>query len=365
MTESPRDAAAQRAYEERSWRELEAGHLPLRAQERLAAMVGDHAFTSDLSAAEHLAVRAVGFEPVGQVMGASVFQIGYTGGWDCGVSGPGGGGGFRMGGMGGMGGYNAGGVSGQGMAGGVFSGMGGGQGNAGYAGRGMYGQNLSCDTVTVTPWKRALQQAQQLAMGRLEQEARALGGDGVVAVRFTENNLPNGAVEFSVIGTAVRGPGDRRSSHLFTSALSGQDLVRLMRAGWMPIQLLFGIACMTRHDDLNTRLNQGSWSNVELTGYTQLAVDTRAEARMQLAREAARVGAEVAVLENTYERISEHECYLVQGGRDHVVRTTFVGTGLVRLTNQRATDDPSEGPLAILRLSDRPVRLTRNERHIS
>lgn len=355
MTDAP-DQAAQRAYEERSWRELEAGRLPLRAQERLAAMEADHAFTSDLTAAEHLAVRAAGFEPVGQVMGASVFQIGYTGGWDCGLTGGLGAmrtgpygmrtGPYGMRGMGG-GGFNTGGFSGRGMAGG-----------SGAAGVGTYGQYLTCNTVTVTPWQRALQQAQRLAMGRLEQEARALGGDGVVAVRFTENHLQNGAVEFVVIGTAVRAPGTTRAAHLFTSALRGQDMVRLLQAGWMPTRLLFGIACMTRHDDLATRWNQAGWSNVELAGYTQLVLDTRGEARLSLAREAAEVGAEAAILEDTYERITEHECYLVEGGHDHVVRTTFVGTGLVRLGG-RARRGPVHASLPILRLRDRPVPLER------
>lgn len=357
MTDAP-DQAAQRAYEERSWRELEAGRLPLRAQERLAAMEADHAFTSDLSAAEHLAVRAAGFEPVGQVMGASVFQIGYTGGWDCGISG--GLGGMRTGPFGvrtgpygmrggyGTGGFNTGGFSGRGMAGG-----------SGTAGVGMYGQNITCTTVTVAPWQHALRQAQQLAMGRLEQEARALGGDGVVAVRFTENHLQNGAVEFVVIGTAVRAPGKTRAAHLFTSALRGQDLLRLLRAGWMPMHLLFGIACMTRHDDLATRWNQVGWSNVELAGYTQLVLDTRAEARRSLAREAATVGAEAAILEDTYERISEHECYLLEGGHDHVVRTTFVGTGLVELPERRGHKSSAPQALPILRLRDRPVPLER------
>ncbi len=317
MTSGPPDEADQKAYEQRSWAELEAGRLPLRAQERLATMQADHAFTSDLTTAEHHAVRSVGFVPVGQVMGASVFQIGYTGGWDCGV---------RYG-------YGA--------------------GYRGFSGMGM-GQSLTgVGTVEVTPWRRALQDAQRRAVGRLEQEARALGGDGIVAVRFQESNVANGAVEFSVIGTAVRAAVGPHPPTLFTSDLSGQDFARLVTAGYVPTALLFGIAVQTRHDDWATRANKASWSNVELEGYTRLSTDTRAAARMSLARAAASSGAEMVVLSSHQDRVSEHECRLVEQARDHVMRTTFLGTAIAAVPRHRRTAEHEPPPLPILRLRDR------------
>jgi hypothetical protein len=340
---SSAEDAARLAYEERSNRELEAGRLPLRAQERLATMAADHAFTSDLTTAEHHAIRGVGFVPVGQVMGASVFQIGYTGGWDCGVryGGGYGGGGYGTGGFGGRGpmrmgggGFNSGGFSGAGMGGG-------------------YGGALVAQTIEVTPWKRALVNAQQRAVGRMEQEARALGGDGVVAVRFTENRVANGAVEFLVIGTAVRSSGPTHPSRLFTSDLSGQDFARLVHHGYLPTSLLFGLAVMTRHDDWVTRMNNSSWQNVELGGYTQLVNDTRAEGRLALARAAASAGATFAVLSTHYDRVTEHECMLVEGGHDHVMRSTFVGTGVVAVPRRGGPAPDTLTPLPIMRLRDR------------
>ena len=74
-------------YEQASIAELSRGKLPLRAQERLATMRADHAFTSDLTVDEHHAIRSVGFSPVGQVLGSCVYQIGYTGTWYCGYNG--------------------------------------------------------------------------------------------------------------------------------------------------------------------------------------------------------------------------------------------------------------------------------------
>ena len=38
---------------------------------------------SVLTSDEFAAIRSVGFEPVGQVLGAAVYNIGYTGGYNC------------------------------------------------------------------------------------------------------------------------------------------------------------------------------------------------------------------------------------------------------------------------------------------
>ena len=38
---------------------------------------------SSLTSDEFAAIRSVGFEPVGQVLGAAVYNIGYTGGYNC------------------------------------------------------------------------------------------------------------------------------------------------------------------------------------------------------------------------------------------------------------------------------------------
>ena len=71
----------------RSIAELDAGRLPLRAQQRLATMRADAAFTSSLSVDEHHAIRSVGFSPVGQVMGAAVVHPGAYGFGNCGYYG--------------------------------------------------------------------------------------------------------------------------------------------------------------------------------------------------------------------------------------------------------------------------------------
>jgi len=40
-------------------------------------------WSSALTSDEFAAIRSAGFEPVGQVLGAAVYNIGYTGGYNC------------------------------------------------------------------------------------------------------------------------------------------------------------------------------------------------------------------------------------------------------------------------------------------
>ena len=53
--------------------------LPQHARERLAGMRQHHFFTSDLSVNEFLLVKEVGFQPLGLVMGSSIYHIGFAG----------------------------------------------------------------------------------------------------------------------------------------------------------------------------------------------------------------------------------------------------------------------------------------------
>lgn len=312
MTDRPSDERDPRAAREAaSIRELEAGRLPLRAQERLATIAGDHAFTSDLSVAEHHVVRSVGFVPVGQVLGCSVYRIGYSGTWDCG---------FR----------------------GVSTWGGGGT-------LGGYGYGAQARATEATPLRRALMEAKSLAVRRLELEATALGADGVVAVRFSERHVQPYTTEFEAIGTAVRSTGPTHLRKPFTSDLSGQDFALLIRAGWAPTALVFGAGIVVRHDDYATRAATRSWSNTEISGYTELLHESRAMARHHLARDAAATGGQGLVLQASKTGVGEHECQ-VSDGRDHIAQTHLVGTAVVRVP--ASTRAPTPGALTIMRLRD-------------
>ena len=125
---------------------------------------------SALTADEFAAIRSVGFEPVGQVLGACVYNIGYTGGYNC----PG-----AWGSWGYVPARTTTQVSGRG-------------------GFGSYG-----------PLVQAMYQARHKALDRMTAECEELGGHGVVGVRLTIGGFPAGGLEFKAIGTAIRAPGVR------------------------------------------------------------------------------------------------------------------------------------------------------------
>jgi uncharacterized protein YbjQ (UPF0145 family) len=289
--------------EQQSIVELEAGRLPVRAQQRLAMMTADHAFTSDLTVDEHHAVRSVGFAPVGQVMGSCVYHIGYTGTWNCG--------------------YN----SWAGFNSGVTS------------------------TVTEADGMRAsLYEARMLAMRRMRQECAGLGGDGVVAVRLTIAPFPAGGLEFQAIGTAVRAAGSVRPREPFLSDLTGQDFAKLITAGWVPCGLALGLSVAVRHDDLRTYGQARSWRNVEIAGFTELVATARHWARDRLREDCARVGGTGVVVRTTTLNVSERSCG--RGGQDqhdHLAEAMVIGTAITPFRHAAGNAPPA--PLPIMRLN--------------
>jgi uncharacterized protein YbjQ (UPF0145 family) len=295
-------------FDEASINELRAGRLPLRAQQRLATMRADQAFTSDLTVDEHHAVRSVGFSPVGQVLGSCVYHIGWRGMWNCGYGG------------GGWGGWNSGYVAAVGEAVGL---------------------------------RESLSEARGLAMQRMQAECAGLGGDGVVAVRLDIAPFSAGGLEFRAIGTAVRADGDVRPRVPFTSDLSGQDFAKLIVAGWVPTGLVFGLAVMVRHDDYRTIRQASRWTNQEVTGYTELMHAARAQARERLRADCARHGGMGVVVRTMTLHVSERPCSSGPGddNHDHLAEAMVIGTSILPFEHAGGNAPPA--PLPIMRLSPR------------
>ena len=291
------------------------GGLPPAALARLSEIQRSGTWGSSLTADEFTAIKSTGFEPVGQVLGAAVYNIGYTGRYAC----PAYGSGYGLGGFGGYGGPYRSNTS-------VSSGGSG----------GVYG-----------PMVQTLYQARRDAIGRMVAECEALGGHGIVGVALTIGAFPAGGLEFKAIGTAVRAPGWKRLRDPFTSDLSGQDFAKLIMAGWVPAGLALGISIGARHDDWMT-VNQTRWGtgNTEVSGYTDLINTTRHDARGQLERDVARHGADGVVVQRMDIRVGEHECAMQEGRRDHVVEATIIGTAVARF-GARMSQPP---PLAIMSL---------------
>ncbi|HEY7144338.1 MAG TPA: heavy metal-binding domain-containing protein [Streptosporangiaceae bacterium] len=286
------------------------GWLPPAAESRLAEIRQSGTWGSALSADEFTAIKSSGFEPAGQVLGAAVYNIGYTGGFNC------------PGAWAGYGGYaspyrSVTSVSGTG--GGSFS-----------------------------PMVATLYEARRKAISRMRAECTELGGQGIVGVRLSIGAFPAGGLEFKAIGTAVRAPGAAGPRRPFTSHLSGQDFAKLIMAGWVPAGLVLGISIGARHDDWLT-VTQTSWGSgsAEVSGYTDLVHQSRHDARIQLEKDVARVGADGVVVSSIDTRIRERECTMQEHRRDHIVEVTIIGTAIAQFATSRPASEPS---LAILSL---------------
>jgi uncharacterized protein YbjQ (UPF0145 family) len=214
--------------------------LPSGAAERLRAMrgTGEHPafFTSDLTIDEFLLVEQAGFEALGLVLGSSIYHVGFQ--WQK--------------------------------------------------------WSVSQELPVLT---RAMYDARELAMTRMEEEADLLGGDGVVGVRlvFKSYAMEEGVLEFQAIGTAIRhrerrGSFRTKDNRPFTSDLSGQDLWKLVRAGYRPVSLAMG-ACVYHiaHLSFMQTLKQAG-RNQEMKVYTEATYAARELALERMQAEAVQRG---------------------------------------------------------------------------
>ena len=215
-------------------------NLPSGAAERLRAMRGTGErpafFTSDLSVDEFLLVEQAGFEALGLVLGSSIYHVGFQ--WQK--------------------------------------------------------WSVSQELVVLT---KAMFEARELAMTRMEEEADLLGADGVVGVRlvFKQYAMDEGVLEFQAIGTAIRhldrkGSFRTKDNRPFTSDLSGQDFWKLAKAGYRPISLSMG-ACVYHiaHLSFMQALKQ-TGRNQEMKIYTDATYAARELALERMQAEAVERG---------------------------------------------------------------------------
>ena len=270
---------------------------------------------SALTADEFAAVRGAGFEPVGQVFGAAVYDAGSASGYTCPATRGSSGDGWPA--------QAATQVSGQG-------------------GPGSYG-----------PLVQAMYQARRTAIDRMTTECTGLGGHGVVGVRLSRGSFPLGGLEFKAIGTAVRAPGASHGPQVpFTCDLSGQDFAKLIMTGWVPAGLALGISIGSRHDD-RTTARQARWTsgNAEVTGWTELVNESRHDARRRLEGDAKRLGAGGVVIAAMQMLVRERDCPVQVGRRDHIVEATLIGTAIASFSRagpRHAGPDPQT--LAVMSL---------------
>ncbi|TME01189.1 MAG: heavy metal-binding domain-containing protein [Chloroflexi bacterium] len=235
-------------------------------------------FTSDLSVNEFLLVREAGFDPVGLVVGSSIYHIGYQ------------------------------------MA--------------------AWNQNQEMNVLT-----QAMYHARELAMTRMEEEANALGADGIVGVRLevTRHEWGESLAEFVAIGTAIRARSGQTYRNVrglpFTSDLSGQDFWTLLRTGYRPVGMVMG-NCVYHV----ARQGVGQWfkqvgQNVEMTNYTQALYDARELAMERMQAEAIGLRAQGVVGAQIHERS--------HGWGSHVIEFFAVGTAVISISDTHEVPAPA------------------------
>jgi uncharacterized protein YbjQ (UPF0145 family) len=214
--------------------------------------------------------------------------------------------------------------------------------------------------VDVPGTRQLMEQARHRALHRLHQECAGLGADGVVGVRLTVGPFYGNGMEFVATGTAVRADGEVRPPHPFTSDLTGQDFVRLVRGGWMPVALVMGLGVALRHDDCRLLSQQSSWANQELAGLTQLVSTVRSSARTGLDADVRRHGAAGVVLRDLVTNVVRVRCARSGSNseaHDHFADVLAFGTAIPPLG--RRGPEPTAPPLPMLRLDPRQRRWIR------
>lgn len=268
---------------------LERGELPLRAQQRLGeiARSGAGPFTSGLSVGEFALGGQIGLRPLAQVMGSSIYHVGWQqrpGGW------------------------------------------------------GMQPGGASQELAVVS---QAWNTARSRAFARLEQEARLVGADAVVGVRLSvgRHDWAAGAIEYVVVGTAVRAEGLAQAERLTLTDLSGQDYWMLWQAGERPLGVVGASTVHYIVAGWSTQQAQsgfaGGWANQELQDFTGGVYDARATALQRLVGEARSQGAAGLVGVSIAHEIEQREAGGGSGRRDLVVTFHLLGTAIAGRGNEK------------------------------
>jgi uncharacterized protein YbjQ (UPF0145 family) len=264
---------------------------PQAAGGRLAKTAGaDEAgvFTSDLSVSEYVLLGEAGFEPLGFVIGSSIYHIGVQ--------------------------------------------------------IGRWSQNQELTVLT-----QAMYNARELAMARMRAEADHLAADGIVGVQLRMQMYAwgEGCLEFVATGTAVKhldGQGAHRApdGRAFTSDLSAQDFFRLLAAGAVPVAFVLG-TCVYHiaHQGVMQTLRQAG-RNQEMMQFTQGVYEARelALSRMQAEAAAARSSGIVGVTVD----VKNH----VWG--QHATEFLATGTAVRRLSAEHRLPETSPRPTFTLGL---------------
>ncbi len=266
---------------------------PQAADTRLAQTAGASpagVFTSDLSVSEYVLLGEAGFEPLGFVIGSSIYHVGIQ--------------------------------------------------------VGRWSQNQELQVLT-----QAMYNARELAMARMRSEADHLSADGIVGVQLRMQMYAwgQGCLEFVATGTAVRhlaGTGAHRApdGRAFTSDLSAQDFFRLLAAGAVPVSFVLG-TCVYHiaHQSAMQALRQ-TGQNQEMVQFTQGVYEARELALERMQAEATQ--AQSSGIVGVTVEVKNH----VWG--EHATEFLATGTAIRRLADEHRLPETSPKPTFTLGLDN-------------
>jgi uncharacterized protein YbjQ (UPF0145 family) len=288
--------AERQQEQEQSLARVEQGGIPLSAERRLKELsAGGHAgaFTSDLSVNGFALCHQLGLKPLSQVMGSSIYQMGYQGSW-----------------------------------------------GANYGSAGIL---MELDTLSA-----ALNEVRGRALVRLGEEARHVGADAVVGIqtRAGESELETGtlALEYVVVGTAVRREG-AHVQHPVLTELSVSEWAMLLQGGFEPLGIVAWSSVFFTSYVFGGMIGGGMMAggsltmgvrNFELTEFTQAIYTARETVMQRVTGQAASLGASGVVGMKINHTVQPHT--LSGGGMGTqrqlsgmMVTFTAVGTAIQQL----------------------------------
>jgi uncharacterized protein YbjQ (UPF0145 family) len=220
---------------------VEAGGIPLAAEQRVLELAGgETAFTSGLSIADFALSRLDQVRPICQVMGSSVYKVGWQR----------------------------------------------------FPWSSSWGQGSLTE---LRPLTDAWNHARSLALGRLEQEAKLAGCHAVVDVTFETNrhDFLDDEIEIVVNGTAVHLPEGGDAPVL--TDLSLPDYTLLRRGGYRPVGVVTSTSVFYIVPTYQTRRATTGWQryqpNQELVDFTQGVYAAREMALARIDEQAQKLGA--------------------------------------------------------------------------
>ncbi len=268
----------------------------------VAAGTSPGVFTSDLSIADFALCDQLEVVPLSQVMGSSIYQVGYQEStWPM-----------------------------------------------------MMGGTVLTELETLS---EAWNNVREHALGRLAQEAERVDADAVVGVdlRTGAHDFAEGAIEYLVMGTAVRrGGGPSKSGQPVLTELSVADYSKLVRSGFEPLGVVawssvffvaYGFNPMLEQGQLGSGISLGGgyMQNFELTAFTQALYSAREQVMGNMNRQAAALGANGVVGVRIVHTMHRQTVGGGMGNRERSgLSVTFHAIGTAIRETERATIWPPE-----------------------